>query len=152
MKDKGKYKHRLAKGLCGVCGVRKPINGKVRCKQCEDQQYFRLEKFREQGLCVCGDTPVPGYKTCNKHLQYSKDYFQNNKKRMLELYTKWRLANKEKINLSRKIARSKKLKQGLCGSCGRVSIPGLTYCTECKEKSKLKYQIKKAKSEPQYST
>lgn len=138
MKENTTYSRRLAKGLCGQCGKRPPVDGKTQCKECaEKKKKYNLESrtfYKKQGLCPrCGKNKLFGNEKlcpeCSVRAreisvayqirkegsceEFNKQYYQEVKKRLAE--------------------------QNLCVMCKKNKrANGHVHCEECLEKRRIK--------------
>lgn len=127
------YYKRKERGVCTRCGKTKPVEGKLMCQECADEQKEYRNKnrqfFRENNLCVrCGKNKVFGdEKECPECLAY-----------MAEVNKKSREKHGGNSSYYQKdIARLKE--NGICRGCRkRKVVPGKTYCEICLEKKKNK--------------
>jgi len=75
---KGKRQILEEKGLCNICGINKPIEGKKGCEECysknrekiKTNMQIRRNKLEERGICIsCGsEKSIEGKKFCEKCL------------------------------------------------------------------------------------
>ena len=129
------YYKRKERGVCNICGKRKPVEGKLICQDCADKQKEYRNKnrqfFRENNLCVrCGKNKVFGdEKECPECLAY-----------MAEVNKKSREKHGGNSTYYKKDI--KRLKEnGICRGCRKRKVAeGKTYCEICLEKKRIKAQ------------
>lgn len=118
-KQRQNRQYYFARGLCGQCGGKNPvIPGYVRCAECQMKHdayaQRNREKWRDEGRCMrCGGERVPGYKKCQKCLDYMHSRKRENADRCKE-------------------RREGLIERGMCVDCGkRAALAGRVRCKIC---------------------
>lgn len=85
------YRRRRAAGLCEKCG--EPAeSGKSKCRKHLDADNNKKRARVAAGLCCCGGTPRPGFKTCSACSQRYIDYHHRLKIEALTHYSDGKMA------------------------------------------------------------
>ena len=123
MPRKSCYEKRKEAGMCVSCGINKAMDGKVKCRACQEKHSEYQRKSREffdsMGLCVrCGQREQAiGFKYCPECLE--KSYEVNRR-------------SVEKNGGTAKYYKARKA-NGKCVGCGNAPLPGHVRCAKCME-------------------
>ena len=132
-KEKQRYYDRKNKGLCVICGKRKPEDGKTRCLECASKERDRRIQSRKfyLGINIC---PI-----CKKRKiePNKKMCYECAGKRQDEYYEKCIKEKKKLANREYKTRIAKERREnGVCYRCGKHKVADGGLCQYCKAKQK----------------
>lgn len=88
--QKRKYIEYKEMGICVICHKNKAVEGKTRCRLCQEKEISRRKlkykpKYKPEGICYyCSEPVAHGYKICQKHLELAKEAGQKGARKARE--------------------------------------------------------------------